>query len=157
MIHLKTTRRKIDYLVVHCTVTREGQDISVEEIKRWHINKGWSDIGYHYVILLDGSIKEGRPVSRIGAHVKGFNRNSIGITYVGGVGLNLAPKDTRTNAQKRSLERLLKSLKQIYPTAKIWGHRDFSPDRNKNGIIEPFEWIKACPSFDAKREYKNIN
>lgn len=153
---MRYTRRKIDYLVVHTTATREGQHITVDDIRRWHMNKGWSDIGYHYVVYLDGTIKEGRPVSKIGAHVKGFNRNSIGITYVGGVDKNLTPKDTRTTAQKKALVELLRDLKSFYPTATIQGHRDFSPDKNRNGIIEPFEWMKACPCFDAKNEYKNI-
>lgn len=155
-MNLKRTNRRIDYLVVHCTATREGQHISVDTIRRWHTSKGWSDIGYHYVIYLDGSIHEGRPVSRVGAHVRGFNKYSIGITYVGGVGQNLAPKDTRNPAQKKALVALLKELKKHHPTAKIRGHRDFSRDINNNGIIEPFEWVKACPSFDAKSEYRNI-
>jgi len=155
-MNLKRTRRRIDWLVVHCTATREGQDISIEQIRQWHLNRGWSDIGYHYVIDLDGNILEGRPVTRIGAHVRGFNRYSIGITYVGGVDRNLAPKDTRTTRQKVALEWLLKELKKHHPLAKIQGHRDFSKDINNNGIIEPFEWVKACPSFDAKREYKYI-
>ncbi len=153
---LKSTNRKIDYLVVHCTATREGQNISTETVRQWHLGKGWSDIGYHYVIELDGSIHEGRPVTRIGAHVRGFNKHSIGISYVGGVGTNMAPKDTRTPAQKHSLLKLLTALKQHHPEAKIWGHRDFSPDNNNNGIIEPFEWMKACPSFDAKTEYASL-
>lgn len=154
--NLKDTNRRIDYLVVHCTATREGQHITVEDIRRWHMNKGWSDIGYHYVIYLDGSIHKGRPVSRIGAHVKGFNKYSIGITYVGGVSKDLAPKDTRTYEQKKALSLLLSELKCRHPKAKIMGHRDFSPDKNNNGIIEPFEWMKACPSFDAKGEYSNL-
>lgn len=153
---LTKTNRKIDYLVVHCTATREGQHITVDDIRRWHTSKGWSDIGYHYVIYLDGSIHEGRPVTRAGAHVRGFNKNSIGITYVGGVGQNLAPKDTRTPEQKQALLSLLRELKCLYPGAKICGHRDFSPDKNNNGIIEPFEWMKACPSFDAKGEYSQL-
>jgi N-acetylmuramoyl-L-alanine amidase len=155
-LNLKRTNRRIDYLVVHCTATREGQNIDVNTIRRWHTSKGWSDIGYHYVIYLDGSIHEGRTVSKVGAHVRGFNKHSIGITYVGGVSRNLAPKDTRTAAQKKSLVHLLKELKKHHPRAKIQGHRDFSPDRNNNGIIEPFEWMKACPSFDAKTEYKHL-
>ena len=153
---LKKTRRQIDWLVVHCTATREGQDISVNQIRQWHLNRGWSDIGYHYVIDLDGNIHEGRPVWRIGAHVRGYNRYSIGITYVGGVSSLLSPKDTRTPQQKSALRNLLIELKKLYPNAKIQGHRDFSKDINNNGVIEPFEWLKACPSFDAKTEYKNI-
>lgn len=152
----KKSKRQIKDIVVHCTATREGVYLSVDEIREWHIKKGWSDIGYHYVIYLDGSIHEGRPVDRVGAHVKGFNRKSIGITYVGGVDVNLNPKDTRTQEQKESLERLLINLKRLYPSAKTKGHRDFSKDLNNNGVIEPFEWMKVCPSFDAKKEYKHL-
>lgn len=153
---LKKTNRRIDYLVVHCTATREGQNITTNQVRKWHTDKGWSDIGYHYVIHLDGSIHEGRPVNRIGAHVRGYNKYSIGISYVGGVSSSMAPKDTRTDAQKKSLVNLLSELKEHHPKAKIWGHRDFSKDVNNNGVIEPFEWMKACPSFDAKGEYRNI-
>jgi len=152
----KFTGRRVDWLVMHCTATREGQHIDVDTIRRWHMNKGWSDIGYHFVIYLDGTIVEGRPITRIGAHVKGYNKYSIGITYVGGVDRNLAPKDTRTEHQKRAIVHLLKELKKQHPFAKIQGHRDFSPDLNNNGIIEPWEFIKICPSFDAKNEFKHL-
>lgn len=154
---MKKTRRKIDHLVVHCTATREGQDISVAQIRDWHVNgRGWSDIGYHYIVDIHGNLHEGRPVTRQGAHVKGFNKNSIGIVYVGGVDRNMTPKDTRTDAQKGELDTLLCNLREFYPDAEIKGHRDFSPDKNKNGIIEPFEWMKVCPCFDAQEEYKNL-
>lgn len=152
----KKTNRRIDYLVVHCTATRENQHITVDQVRGWHMRKGWSDIGYHYLIYLDGTIKEGRPIGKIGAHVRGFNKYSIGISYVGGVNMDLAPKDTRTHKQKAALKTLLIQLKKHHPNSKIQGHRDFSPDKNKNGIIEPFEWMKACPSFDALEEYKYL-
>lgn len=148
--------RRIDDLVVHCTATKEGQDIPVRIIDQWHKNRGWSGIGYHYVIALDGTVEKGRPIIKQGAHVKGHNRHSIGIVYVGGLDSNLAPKDTRTQAQKEAIICLLQDLKQRFPDAKISGHRDFSPDINKNGIIEPFEWTKQCPCFNAKEEYNWI-
>ena len=153
---LKRTNRQIDYLVVHCTATRENQFISVEDVRRWHLNRGWSDIGYHYLIYLDGTIKKGREDYKVGAHVKGFNRKSIGISYVGGVDRDLRPKDTRTHEQKEALCELLKELKELYPKAQIKGHREFSKDLNNNGVIEPFEFSKACPSFDASNEYDYI-
>lgn len=153
---LKKTNRRIDYLVVHCTATRENQHITVEQVRKWHTDKGWSDIGYHYLIYLDGTIKKGREDYKIGAHVKGFNSHSIGISYVGGVDANLKPKDTRTEAQKESLCGLLKGLKDLYLNAEIKGHREFSKDLNNNGVIEPFEFSKACPSFDASSEYDYI-
>lgn len=148
--------RDIKYIVVHATATKQGQNFTAKDIDRWHKQRGWSGIGYHYVIDIYGNLEKGRPENRIGAHVKGYNRNSIGVVYVGGLNKNLAPKDTRTNAQKEALKTLLKSLKTRYPKAKILGHRDFSKDLNGNGIIEPFEFIKACPCYDAKTEYKTL-
>ena len=162
-IVLKKSRRRIDYIAVHCTANSEGQTITVEQIRAEHKANGWSDIGYHYVVTLDGRVHLGRDVDVAGAHVSGYNSNSIGISYVGGLenrpGVpykKLKAKDTRTGAQKNALLNLLMDLRKLYPYAKIQGHRDFSPDRNGNGTIEPSEWIKACPSFDAKTEYRII-
>ena len=148
--------RAITHIVVHCTATKEHQDFTAADIDRWHKQKGWAGIGYHYVVKLDGKVENGRPEGLIGAHVVGHNSNSIGIVYVGGLDAKLAPKDTRTDLQKTALVKLLKDLKRKYPKATILGHRDFSKDINKNGIIEPFEFIKACPCFDAKKEYHDI-
>lgn len=136
--------RRINKLIVHCSATPEGRDIKTETIRGWHVNDNhWSDIGYHYVIELDGSIHTGRPESVIGAHCLGQNANSIGICYVGGLTKDgKAPKDTRTYAQKQALIGLLKGLKEKYPNATIHGHREFA--------------AKACPCFDAKNEYKNL-
>ena len=148
--------RKIHYIVVHCTATLPHQDIGVKEIDRMHRRRGWSKCGYHLVIKQDGTEEVGRPLSEIGAHVKGFNRNSIGIVYVGGLNADGKPQDTRTEAQKKALRFRLMALKQLFPDAKIVGHRDLSPDKNGNGIIERHEWLKACPCFDAYEEYKDI-
>ena len=137
--------RSINKIIVHCSATREGQDVSAETIKRWHVDgRGWSDIGYHYVISLDGQIEIGRPIIKSGAHTLGQNRNSIGICYIGGVEVDgKTPKDTRTEEQKKSLTNLIITLKSIYgEDVNIHGHRDFSN--------------KACPSFDATEEYKFI-
>ena len=136
--------RKINKIIVHCSATPEGKDIKTETIKDWHVNGNhWKDIGYHYVIELDGSIHKGRDESVVGAHCSGQNENSIGVCYVGGVAKDCkTPKDTRTDAQKHSLLELLKELKAKYPNATIHGHREFA--------------AKACPSFDAKSEYKDI-
>lgn len=148
--------RKIKYIVLHCSATKEGQPVSVRDIDRWHRQRGFRKIGYHYVILLDGTIRKGRDISEIGAHVAGSNANSIGICYIGGLDAAGQPKDTRTEEQKAALFFLLQQLREQYPKAVICGHRDFSPDRNGNGIIEPWEWMKACPCFDAVAEYKNL-
>ena len=104
----------------------------------------------------DGIVENGRHVDLVGAHVKGYNSNSIGVVYVGGLDKNGKAADTRTTKQKGALIDLLKVLKDFYPGAKIVGHRDLSPDLNHNGIIEPTEWIKECPCFDAKKEYSAL-
>ena len=154
---IKRSKRLIHALVVHCSATREGQDVTVDAIRRSHMrDRGWSDIGYHYVITLDGTIHLGRDVDKIGAHVSGYNTYSIGICYVGGLDRSGKAKDTRTPAQRQSLRSLLAALHTLYPTATISGHRDFSPDLNGNGIIEPREYIKQCPCFDAKTEFADL-
>lgn len=148
--------RRIDTIVVHCSATREGKDYTVKDIRRWHKDRGYSDIGYHYVVYRDGSIHEGRPLELPGAHVKGHNARSIGICYVGGLDSNGKSKDTRTPQQKASLLSLIKRLKRDYPHTRVVGHRDLSPDRNGNGKVDRWEWLKDCPCFDAKGEYKDI-
>lgn len=162
-ITLKRSKRRIDYIAIHCTATPEGRDMTVEQIRKEHRAQGWSDIGYHYVVYRDGTVCQGRDVDISGAHVSGYNSYSIGIAYVGGLENHpgvpynkLKAKDTRTEAQKASLLSLLMNLRKLYPKAVIQGHRDFSPDKNHNGIIEPSEWIKDCPSFDAKFAYRNV-
>lgn len=149
------SKRSINEIIVHCTATPEGQDTTVDQIRKHHMapvskgGRGWSDIGYHYVIYRDGSIHDGRNVNTAGAHCTGHNSHSIGVVYVGGLEnrpgvayANLKPKDTRTEAQKAALLKLLRQLRTLYPTAKIRGHRDFAN--------------KACPSFDATKEYRMI-
>lgn len=137
--------RAIKYLVVHCSATPENKPFTAKDIDRWHKQRGFRCIGYHYVILLDGTIQTGRKESEIGAHVSGYNSNSIGICYIGGMdAANKKPKDTRTPEQKESLIKLLTELKKKYPSAIIMGHRDL-PNVNK-----------ACPSFDAKKTYQTI-
>ena len=136
--------RQIKEIIVHCSATREGQDIPVETIKDWHVNgRGWSDIGYHFYIDIKGDIHKGRDISRIGAHCSGHNRNSIGVCYCGGVEADgRTPKDTRTEEQKQGLLHVLKTLKAMYPAATIYSHNEFAN--------------KACPSFNATNEYKDL-
>ena len=135
--------RIINEIIIHCSATSEGKDYTVEQIRQWHKQRGFSDIGYHYVIYRDGSIHSGRPIERIGAHCLKHNAHSIGVCYIGGVAKDgKTPKDTRTDAQKESLIKLIKELKVKYPKATVHGHREYAN--------------KACPCFDAKNEYKNL-
>ena len=135
--------RKINEIIVHCAATPEGKNFKAADIDRWHRERKMKCIGYHYVVDLDGTVEPGRPESEIGAHCLGHNQYSIGVCYVGGLAANgKTPKDTRTATQKEALLALLKKLRAKYPKASIHGHRDFA--------------AKACPSFDATTEYKNI-
>lgn len=142
-LNLSVNKRSIKELIVHCSATSEGKDYSVDTIRQWHLQRGFSDIGYHYVVYRDGSIHIGRDESIIGAHCTGHNTNSIGVCYIGGCASDgKTPKDTRTTKQKQSLVKLLKELKTKYPQASIHSHKDFAN--------------KACPSFDATKEYSSI-
>lgn len=142
-LNLSVNKRNIKELIVHCSATPEGKDYSVDTIRQWHLQRGFSDIGYHYVIYRDGSIHIGRDESIIGAHCTGHNTNSIGICYIGGCAVDgKTPKDTRTEAQKSSLLKLLSELKKKYPKAVIHSHKDYAN--------------KACPSFDATKEYSSL-
>ena len=145
--------RAVNKIVIHCSATPEGRNVSAATIDAWHRKRGFNQIGYHYVIGLDGKIEAGRPVNIMGAHVGGGgNRASIGIAYIGGVDANLKAKDTRTEAQKVALIKIIKILKNIYPEASIHGHRDYSVDRDGDGV-EAHEYMKMCPCFDAEVEY----
>lgn len=153
---VKKSRRRIDAIVIHCTATKPDVDWTADDVRKVHKKQGWSDIGYHYLIRLDGTIDNGRDVDLIGAHVSGHNNHTIGVCYVGGLDAFGNPRDTRTLNQKDSLLNLLKMLRATYPKAIIKGHRDYSPDKNGNGTIEPSEWIKSCPCFDAITEYMTV-
>lgn len=129
------TRRSITEIIVHCSATPDSKDYTVKDIKRWHLQRGFSDIGYHYVIYRDGKILSGRDVNTAGAHCTGHNTHSIGICYIGGMDAqNKQPSDTRTDAQRKSLVALIRRLLKLYPKAKVYGHCEFA--------------AKACPSFE---------
>lgn len=135
--------RSITEIIIHCSATQEGKDFTTADIDRWHRERGYDCIGYHYVIYRDGSVHHVRPLEKAGAHTVGHNANSIGICYIGGCASdNKTPKDTRTNQQKAALWTLLRELAVKFPEAEIYGHRDFA--------------AKACPSFDARTEYRQI-
>ena len=140
---LGVTQRSITEIIVHCTATKEGQDVTTSQIDAWHKQRGFRCIGYHYVVYLDGSVHAGRNVDEVGAHCTNHNAHSIGVCYVGGLDSDAkTPKDTRTLAQKAALLDLIRRLKRIYPKAVVHGHRDFA--------------AKSCPCYDATTEYKNV-
>lgn len=133
--------REIKRVIWHCTASPEGVDLKTSAIRAMHKrDRGWSDIGYHFVIELDGTICDGRPVERPGAHVSGHNEDSIGIAYVGGVAKDgKTPKDTRTDAQKSALYSLTDRILDKHPGATVHGHNEFA--------------AKACPSFNAAEDW----
>ena len=136
--------RKINKIIIHCSATPQNRKVSVNTIRKWHLQRGFNDIGYHYVIHLDGKISVGRPIEKVGAHCAYENRGSIGICYVGGMTKDMKkPKDTRTQAQKDSLIKLMHEL--IYKYNKdmtIHGHNEYSN--------------KSCPCYNVQKEYANL-
>lgn len=134
--------RAIKEIIIHCSATKPLVDVGVREIRQWHIKeRGWADIGYHYVIRRNGFIERGRAEWRQGAHCTGHNKHSIGVCYVGGLDQQGNPCDNRTGAQKRAMLTLLKELVEKYH-CEIHGHREYA--------------AKACPCFDAYNEYKAL-
>ena len=154
---------KIDSIIIHCSATRAGQDFRAKDIDHIHKKRGFAQIGYNFIIDLDGTVENGRPLSIDGAHcnTKGFsevsyNKHSIGICYIGGLDITGQPADTRTEAQKNALRDLVAKLCKEYDIVELLGHRDTSPDLNGNGEVEPAEYIKACPCFDVRSEFSNF-
>ena len=146
--------RTIERIFVHCTAGSQKQ--TIEDLKAEFKAKGWKHSGYHYVVLPSGRIEQMLPEEEVSNGVQGYNSTSINVAYIGGIDRNGKAVDNRTSEQKKSLVDLLKQLRQRYPKARIMGHRDISPDKNGNGIIDPWERIKECPCFDAITEYKDI-
>lgn len=155
--------KQIDSIIIHCSATRAGQDLRARDIDRMHRARGFAQIGYNFVIDLDGLVENGRPLSIDGAHcnTKGFsgesyNKHSIGICYIGGLDASGQAADTRTEAQRTALRELVAKLCREYPIAELLGHRDTSPDTDGSGEVEPCEFIKSCPCFDVRSEFSNF-
>lgn len=142
--------RNVNLIVIHCSATPNGRAVSVEDIRTWHRDRGFTDIGYHYVVLAKGVLAAGRPIEQAGAHVAGLNAHSVGVCMVGGTG---GPDKWNpgqyTHAQWDALKSLVQALRLQFPGSSVVGHRDLSPDIDHDGVVEPHEWIKLCPSFDV--------
>ena len=138
--------RTITLIVIHCSAVRPDQTSSAAQIDACHRRDNhWKlGIGYHYVIRRDGEIESGRPEYMVSAHCVNHNAHSIGVCYEGGLDIRGQPADTRTEAQKASLRRLLEDLHRRYPRALIVGHHDLNPR-------------KDCPCIkDVVREYADL-
>lgn len=134
--------RYINDIIIHCSATRKGLDIGATEIDKWHQDRGYRKIGYHYVVRLDGTIERGRAISQPGAHCYGHNAHSIGICYVGGLDGDGKPADTRTQEQKAALLKIITRLTLLYK-CRTHGHHFYNAG-------------KACPCFDCETEYGGI-
>lgn len=135
--------RYINEIIIHCSATKEGLNFNANDIDRWHKQRGFKRIGYHYVILLNGTVQQGRELESIGAHCTGHNAHSIGVCYIGGLDKNGKAKDTRTRQQKAAMWELMNKLCERFPDALIYGHNEFAS--------------KSCPSFDVQKEYGDYN
>lgn len=130
--------RTITLIIIHCSATPEGRSLSFEECRRDHImHRHFRDIGYHFYITRDGTVHDGRPIEKVGAHCEGHNSHSIGICYEGGLDANGKPADTRTEAQRKALKSLVERMHRLFPKALIVGHYDLNPR-------------KACPCFKVE-------
>lgn len=135
---LMMSAESVRFLVVHCSATRCNQDYTVEQLRHDHILRGFRDIGYHFYIRKDGTLTQHRSLLEVGAHARPYNRCSIGICYEGGLDASGKPHDTRTQAQRERMRDLLRRLLQLFPKAKVVGHRDL-----------PGATPKECPCFDV--------
>lgn len=144
--------RNIDLIVIHCTATRANQRLTEMMLDHYHRSLGYRCCGYHYYIRREGNVIKMRPPEMAGAHARGYNARSIGIAYEGGLDQRGNPADTRTAEQCASLRRLVGELLNLFPSARVAGHRDLSPDLNGDGRISPGEWTKQCPCFDVGTE-----
>jgi N-acetylmuramoyl-L-alanine amidase len=151
-------KRKVDLIVIHCSASKETVNYSFEQCCKDHKARGFNSCGYHRFISKDGTVHIGRDFSVPGAHVQGHNSHSIGICYEGGLDAKGKAKDTRTAAQKKAIvDCILEAIEYAGGTVKrITGHRDLSPDLNGNGVVEPHEFVKQCPCFNAEPEFKHL-
>lgn len=152
MVEFKQSiKRKVDKIIVHCSDTYADMDIDVSDIRKWHKEeRGWKDVGYHFIITRSGKFQTGRDLDNdgdvfeeIGAHVAGMNATTIGICLVGGKGKDGKPENNFTKQQMNVLAGLISMIQLKYPDATTHGHNEFSN--------------KACPSFDVQKWKKKVN
>ena len=144
------------YITVHCSATQNSPNINAEVIREWHLNRGFRNVGYHFIIPTEHLVEQGRSLYVQGAHVRGHNKDNIGICLVGGVNQYGDPEMNFNKYQLNYLRNLIDALKDTYsiPDENIKGHRDWSPDINLDGIIQQREFLKDCPCFDVQHWLK---
>lgn len=134
-------REATNAIFVHCSATKPRQDVGVRDIRQWHKERGFLDVGYHFIIKRDGTVEDGRDVNAVGSHARGHNHNSVGVCLVGGIDEKGRHEANFTPQQMSSLRTLLEVLMDKYPSAVLKAHHDVAP--------------KACPSFDLQRWWKH--
>lgn len=135
--------KDVTQIIIHCSATPKSMNIGVAEIREWHLDRGWNDVGYHFIIRRDGTLEEGRDLSTPGAHARGHNSHSWGICLVGGIDAEGNAEFNYTNEQMKTLGETLDLLNQLSPEAEVVGHRDL-PNVHK-----------ACPCFDVRAWLEN--
>ena len=129
--------------MLHYTATPSDREVTVKEIDQWHRARGFNEIGYHYVVYLDGTVHKGRDEAKVGAHVQGKNADSIGVCYVGGLKAGQkGGSNTMSEAQEQGVIKLLKELKGKHPLAEICGHNDLAATQ--------------CPGFNVKKWWEKV-
>ena len=134
--------RELNRIILHSTATQEGKDYDIDDIRKWHLQRGFSDVGYHFVIYRNGIIAKGRSLSIQGAHTLGHNDDSVGVAYIGGIDATGKAKDTRTVAQKVSMRALILYLRLRYRISNVMGHKQCSHTE--------------CPSFDSEKYARDV-
>ena len=153
---MRHATESVRFIVIHCSATRCNRPYTAQQLEHDHRSRGFRTTGYHFYIRTDGTTTHPRLLGEVGAHVKGLNHCSIGICYEGGLDRNGKAKDTRTDAQKRAMRELVADICKRYEIVDVLGHRDTSPDKDGNGIVERWEWLKECPCFEVKDEFVNF-
>jgi len=147
---------KPKYITIHASATNPERIYTIEQLKRDHLARGFSDVGYHFYINQSGEFHLGRNERKQGAHVKGHNKDNIGICLEGGVDFGGNPVFNYTENQMSSLRYILTNLKSVYgiKDENIKGHRDWFGDSNGDGVVDSRDWLKECPCMDIQEEMK---
>lgn len=148
---------RLQYLVIHCTATPKGRDVTADDIRRWHTSpawkggRGWKQVGYTDLIRLDGQVVRLAdnnedaivdPWERTNG-ARGYNSISRHVVYAGGMSAdNKQAEDTRTPAQMEALKTYVLDFHRRHPGVRIVGHNEIAP--------------KACPSFDVQSWLQTI-
>ena len=152
---MRPNRRSTEYVVWHCSATPPSMDIGSGQITIMHQARGFDDIGYHLVIRRDGRIEAGEAFKSRGAHVKGLNSVSVGVCMVGGIDEDGKSENNFTDEQWKAARHAFEFLTLLYPDADHVGHRDLSPDKNRDGRVVRREFLKDCPCYSVTEWIQN--